>query len=197
MLWIDKHCPKHLHELRCHKEVNDLLINLVNKSHEELPHLLFYGPSGAGKRVRILATLRAVFGDRVDKVKPDVISNKDSNSEILVSQSDSHIQIPCPELGSRDRVIVQDIIRNLCSAPSGATYFTKGPCYRVFLFEDAEALTHAAQAALRRTMETYIKNARMFLHVRQLSRVCLLRDNGFADYAAIEKPLPLYSNRKS
>ncbi|EKX74365.1 replication factor C subunit 5, putative [Theileria equi strain WA] len=170
MLWIDKHCPKHLHELTSHKDVNELLIKLVNKSHGELPHFLFYGPSGAGKKTRILATLRSVFGAKVDKVKTDVLSYKDSN-EIIVCQSESHIQIPCPELGTRDRVIIQDVIRNLSSAPSASNYFTKGPSYRVFLFEDADSLSHEAQAALRRTMETYIKNARMFLHVRQLSRI--------------------------
>lgn len=68
MLWIDKHCPKNLLDFKSHKEVNELLIKLVDKSHGELPHLLFYGPSGGGKRSRILATLREVFGDRVDRV---------------------------------------------------------------------------------------------------------------------------------
>nr|BAN64696.1 replication factor C 38 kDa subunit [Babesia bovis] len=49
----------------------------------------------------------------------------------------------------------------------------KGPSFRVFLFEDADALSLPARAALRRTMETYIKNARMILHVNQLSRIML------------------------
>ncbi|GFE55612.1 replication factor C subunit [Babesia ovis] len=173
MLWIDKHCPKRLDELTSHRDVNELLAKLVDKSHGELPHLLFYGPSGAGKKTRILATLRAVFGASIDKVKTEVISNVDTANEVVVCQSDHHIQIPCTELGNRDRVIVQDIIRNLSASPSASNYFVKGPSYRVFLLEDADALSLSAQAALRRTMETYIKNARMILHVNQLSRVIL------------------------
>ena len=32
------------------------------------PHLLLYGPSGAGKKTRALAYLREVFGEDIDKV---------------------------------------------------------------------------------------------------------------------------------
>ncbi|ORM39655.1 Replication factor C subunit 3 [Babesia sp. Xinjiang] len=162
-----------LEDLSSHGSVTDLLKKLVSKSHGELPHLLFYGPSGSGKKTRILATLRAVFGSSIDRVKTEVISNVDTSNEVIVCQSDHHIQIPCPELGNRDRVIVQDIIRNLSASPTASNYFMKGPTYRVFVFEAAESLSLAAQAALRRTMETYIKNARMILHVEQLSRVIL------------------------
>lgn len=32
--------------------------------------MLFYGPSGAGKKTRIMCTLRALFGPGVEKVRP-------------------------------------------------------------------------------------------------------------------------------
>ncbi|GIX65397.1 transcriptional regulatory protein, putative [Babesia caballi] len=181
MLWIDKHCPKQLHELRSHRDVNELLKKLVEKSHGELPHLLFYGPSGAGKKTRILATLRAVFGSAIDKVrawlldadtrlqvKTEVISNPDTSSEVVVCQSDHHIQIPCTELGNKDRVIVQDVIRNLSASPSASNYFMKGPSYRGGAASD-DGDVHSKRA-----------------HVPA-------REAAVADYPPAEEPLPVHS----
>lgn len=37
----------------------------------DLPHMMFYGPAGAGKKTRIMALLRKVFGPGVEKVGRD------------------------------------------------------------------------------------------------------------------------------
>ena len=65
-LWVDKHRPKTLDALDFHKDVSERLRGMVKRG--DFPHLLVYGPSGAGKKTRILALLREAFGSAVEKV---------------------------------------------------------------------------------------------------------------------------------
>ena len=46
----------------------DLSVSL-QAAHGEIPHLMFFGPAGAGKKTRVMATLRALFGAGVEKVR--------------------------------------------------------------------------------------------------------------------------------
>ena len=66
-LWVDKQRPRTLAALDYGKEQAAQLAKLAASG--ELPHMLFYGPSGAGKKTRILALLRDIFGSGVERVK--------------------------------------------------------------------------------------------------------------------------------
>ena len=65
-LWVDKYRPTSLDKLDFLKDQAAQLSQLAQSGN--LPHLLFYGPSGAGKKTRIMALLRAIFGGGVEKV---------------------------------------------------------------------------------------------------------------------------------
>ena len=67
MLWVDKYRPNTLDRLDYHNEISTQLKTLATTG--SLPHMLFYGPSGAGKKTRIMALLRAIFGPSVQKIK--------------------------------------------------------------------------------------------------------------------------------
>ena len=66
-LWVDKYRPQSLDRLDYHKDQAAQLARLAAAG--DLPHMLFYGPSGAGKKTRVMALLRAIFGAGVERVK--------------------------------------------------------------------------------------------------------------------------------
>ena len=83
-LWVDKHRPNSLNKLTCHSAITNKLVSL-SKS-DELPHLLFFGPNGSGKKTRVMALIKEIYGPgqsvRILSISPylfalyDVISIK-------------------------------------------------------------------------------------------------------------------------
>lgn len=67
MLWVDKHRPNSLSKLIVHAHVGAQLKGLAEGG--ELPHLLLYGPTGAGKKTLTLSLLRELYGPAADKLK--------------------------------------------------------------------------------------------------------------------------------
>jgi replication factor C subunit 3/5 len=67
MLWVDKYRPKSLDKVIVHEDIAQKLKKLV--SEQDCPHLLFYGPSGSGKKTLIMALLKQIYGASAEKVK--------------------------------------------------------------------------------------------------------------------------------
>ncbi|XP_075824539.1 replication factor C subunit 3-like [Microtus pennsylvanicus] len=66
-LWVDKYRPCYLGRLGYHEEQAAQLSNLVQCG--DFPHLLVYGPSGAGKKTRIMCILQELYGVVVKKLR--------------------------------------------------------------------------------------------------------------------------------
>ena len=66
-LWVDKYRPNMLSKLDYHCEQAQRLEQMV--SNGNFPHLLVYGPPGAGKKTRIMALLRELYGAGVEKLR--------------------------------------------------------------------------------------------------------------------------------
>eukprot|EP00904_Undaria_pinnatifida_P000142 jgi/Undpi1/10128/HiC_scaffold_28.g12582.m1 len=144
MLWVDKHRPKSLDSLDVH---GDLTTRLAAMSEDgEIPHLLFYGPAGSGKKTRVLALLKRIYGPGAERVRLEHRSFKTPSNrvvELTTVASNYHIEMSPGDAGIYDLVVLVGVDR----------------------------LTKQAQAGLRRTMEKYTSSCRLILLCHSPSKV--------------------------
>lgn len=161
MLYVDKHRPRSLEALHYHEGLSTRLKALAQSG--DFPHLLVYGPSGAGKKTRVVATLKELYGPGVEKIKIDsrtyTVGNR--KTEFTVVASVYHLEITPSDVGNRDRVVIQDLLKEV--AQTQQVDLAAKQRFKVVVINEADSLTRDAQAALRRTMEKYSPNLRLIL----------------------------------
>lgn len=184
MLWVDKYRPNDLSSLDYHDDVSQRLKSLA-QTPEALPHLFFYGPSGAGKRTRIAALLGELFGPSAHKMRLDqrtFTTPTKRTIELHMVTSNHHVEL-CPgDAGTSDRYVIQDVLKQLASTknirssvanqshdkenlPDAATAAAadQPADIKVVVLNEVDTMSKQAQAALRRTMEKYAVTCRLIL----------------------------------
>ena len=122
--WVEKYRPETLDDLVSHKDITATIENFIDKN--RLPHLLFYGPPGTGKTSTILAMARKIYGPQF------------RNSVLELNASDE-----------RGIEVVREQIKSFASTKS--VFSNKGG-FKLIVLDEADAMTQAAQSALRRGM---------------------------------------------
>eukprot|EP00842_Homolaphlyctis_polyrhiza_P005840 jgi/Hompol1/6257/HPOL_002199-RA len=169
-LWVDKYRPTSLDQLSFHPHITDLLRNLAASN--DFPHILIYGPSGAGKKTRVAAVLRELFGSGVEKLKIEArqfTTPSNRKLEINILSSNYHVELTPSDVGIYDRIVVQDIIKEVAQTQQ-VDASAKKP-FKVVVLNEADTLTRDAQAGLRRTMEKYSANMRMIMCCNVTSKI--------------------------
>ncbi|KAF2745848.1 P-loop containing nucleoside triphosphate hydrolase protein [Sporormia fimetaria CBS 119925] len=169
-LLVDKHRPRSLEALSYHPELSDRLRALAQSG--DFPHLLVYGPSGAGKKTRIVATLKELYGPGVEKIKIDARvfqTTTNRKLEFNIVSSVYHLEITPSDVGNYDRVVIQDLLKEV--AQTQQVDLSAKQRFKVVVINEADHLTRDAQAALRRTMEKYSPNLRLILLANSTSNI--------------------------
>lgn len=140
-IWVEKYRPKTLEEVVGQEEIVERLKAYATAGN--MPHLLFAGPAGTGKTTCAIALARDMFGGDWKQNYYELNSSDERGIETV-------------------RTKVKEIAR---LAPFGGTNF------KIIFLDEADNLTADAQAAMRRTMETYSKTSRFILSANYSSRL--------------------------
>jgi len=109
---------------------------------QDLPHLLFAGPAGTGKTTSAIAIAKEIYGD---------------------DWQENFLELNASDQRGID--VVRDRIKSFARASFG------GYDHRIIFLDEADALTDAAQSALRRTMEQFSDNTRFVLSCNYSSQI--------------------------
>ncbi|XP_014664607.1 PREDICTED: replication factor C subunit 3-like [Priapulus caudatus] len=169
-LWVDKYRPTQLGKLDYHKGQAEHLKKLVNGG--DFPHLLIYGPSGAGKKTRIMCLLRELYGAGVEKLRiehQNFTAPSGKKLEITTIASNYHIEVNPSDVGNQDRVVIQEVLKTVAQSQQLETSQQRD--FKVVILTEVDRLTKDAQHALRRTMEKYMATCRLILCCNSTSKV--------------------------
>lgn len=141
LMWVEKYRPAGLEDLLAHEDIVRTLRKLISSN--RLPHLLFHGPPGTGKTSTILACAREMYGSSF-------------RSMVL-------------ELNASDDRGINVVREQIKSFASTKRIFSTG--VKLIILDEADAMTAAAQAALRRVVEQYVRNTRFCLICNYVNKV--------------------------
>ena len=140
-IWTEKYRPSNLSEVVGQTPITDRLKNYVKE--RSMPHLLFAGPAGTGKTTCALALAKELFGELWKHNLHELNASDERGIDVV-------------------RGKIKEFAR---TAPLGEDGF------KIIFLDEADALTGAAQAALRRTMEIYSRTCRFVMSCNFSSKI--------------------------
>lgn len=170
MFFVDKYHPNTIDKVFFH--INELEKLKLMSQDSSIPHIIFHGPEGGGKKTIIKLFLEMIYGPNANKLVDSeyiVSGSGNSNTQVIIKQSNNHIVIE-PNNNNFDRYLIQDVVKEYARRIP-LELFTSKKKFKVVLINNIDNLSYYAQTSLRRTLEKYSNTCRFIMWSRSLSRV--------------------------
>jgi replication factor C small subunit len=141
-VWVEKYRPRTLADVVGQEETVERLKAYVKA--QNIPHLMFAGPPGTGKTTSAMALARDLYGEENWKGRFLELNASDERGIGVV------------------RGKIKEFARVGTAEADG---------FKIVFLDEADALTHDAQSALRRTMEKYTATTRFVLSCNYSSKI--------------------------
>ncbi|KPI86096.1 putative replication factor C subunit 3 [Leptomonas seymouri] len=158
--WVEKYRPSTLDSVVAHEDILSTLRHLMNSGN--MPHLLFYGPPGTGKTTTIKACAYYLYGK--DRVRANVLE--------MNASDDRGIDVVRQQI--REFSSTSSIFSMMSTSTSGGNGGSAGgpmTNFKLVILDEADQMSHDAQAALRRVIEKYTRNVRFCIVCNHINKV--------------------------
>lgn len=170
MFFVDKYSPKNVDDVYFHEQSMKILKKMSED--DSIPHIIFYGPKGCGKKTLINSFLEMLYdkhvhetGDTIYKVN----GSGNTTTEVPIKQSNYHIVIE-PNNNNFDRYLIQEVVKEYARRIP-LRVFTAKKSFKTVLINNIDNLSYYAQTSLRRTLEKHSGTCKFIMWSRSLSKV--------------------------
>jgi replication factor C subunit 3/5 len=170
MFFVDKYAPNKPDDILFHKQELELLKKMSQD--DAVPHIIFCGPEGSGKKTLIKLFLEMLYDKDIYALNDSIYKvsgSGNSTTDVVIKQSNYHIVIE-PNNNNFDRYLIQDVVKDYAKKVP-LNIFTAKKIFKTVLINNVDNLSYYAQTSLRRTMEKYSGTCRFIMWCRSLSRV--------------------------
>lgn len=168
---IDEFAPKTYDKIFFHKEIYARLKRMSDDN--SIPHVIFHGASGSGRKTMISIFLKMIYGEEISKLYTtayNIAGSGNKTKKEFVQNSAHHIIIN-PTSTNFDRYLVHEIVKRY--AGSSTLDLTQNPNgkFKTIQISNLDRLSHSAQTSLRRMIEVNASICRFIMWCDNLSNV--------------------------